>query len=427
MARTGSGSGNAFNPKVVLAMLLFGALAFVAMLYLIGSGQTGGNTNDGGGHAGGKGLNGYAALAGMLEEQGYAVSRSRTQSTLSTDSLLILTPPTFADPEELSQIINDRRWSGPTLVILPKWNAFQAPVRFGSDAKEGWVILSGSSVPAWSSELDFELDPSISDSSTGWSGLGLSGGLPDPKVAMGSQSGMLVPLVRGQGGAILAGYADDDGYYPVLAQAAGVPSGDGDYLDSDKWGVTFVVEPDLLNNYGLADSARAQLASALIETAMEGEDLPIVFDLTLNGLGASQNLLTLAFTPPFLAATLCLMLAMIVIAWRAFRRFGPPVSEGRAIAFGKARLVKNSAGFIQRSKRLHLLSQPYADMMRERIVHALALRKPDDDAIDAALHKRVPGAPLFSASARQLRAARHPNEILRAAAALKSIERMLNK
>ncbi|MGB7408735.1 MAG: DUF4350 domain-containing protein, partial [Pontixanthobacter sp.] len=152
---------------------------------------------------------------------------------------------------------------------------------------------------------------------------------------------------------------------------------------------------------------------------------PVVFDLTLNGLGAQQNLLTLAFRPPFLAATLCLILALLVVAWRAFRRFGPPVAQGRAIAFGKNQLVANSAGFIQRSKRFHLLSGPYADMLEKRIAKLLGLRAVDPVRMDSALAARAPDSPRYSAAVAELRDARQPKDIIRAAAALKSIERKL--
>ncbi len=173
------------------------------------------------------------------------------------------------------------------------------------------------------------------------------------------------------------------------------------------------------------DRERAALAHEIIDLAMEGEDLPIVFDLTLNGLGRTQNLLTLAFAPPFLAATLCLALAMIVVAWRAFRRFGPPLAEARAIAFGKRRLVANGAAFILRTRRLHLLTGPYIETMRQRLAAALRLRGSDDETLDRAISTRLPDAPGFAESAAALREAARPNEILRAASALKSLERKL--
>ena len=428
---TGTGRA-AFNPKVVFGLLMFGAAAFFAMLYFIGSGNTGRDINDGQAHAAGKGLTGYAALAGILEEEGYEVSLSRSQNGLNDDGLLVLTPPAYADAEDITAILNDRRYIGPTMVILPKWMAFQVPAFFGSEAEDGWVQLVGSDTPQWTGELEGEFALEVENSVENtkklvtWQGLGLAGKLPDSRHLSATDSA-IVPLVLGQSGEAFAGFTDDDGYYPMLSEAVGIDAGDGEYLDQDKWPVIFVIEPDLMNNYGFADRNRANFAVELVSLSMQRDFLPVTFDLTLNGLGQSENLLTLAFRPPFLAATLCLILALIVIAWRAFRRFGPPVAEGRSIAFGKARLVKNSAGFIQRSKRLHLLSGPYSDMIRARLGKALSLRHIDDETIDAALARRRPDAPSFSRLAADLRNASSPQEILRAAAALKSIERMLIK
>lgn len=443
-----------FDPKIVFGLLLFGAIAFIATLYFIGTGQTNSGTNDGAAHGAGKGLNGYAAIAQLLEEDGHEVTLSRSQAKLKNTGLLILTPPSFVDADDISAAIEDRRYTGPTLVILPKWYASQMPTSLGSEAKEGWVSLVGAQPPAWISELDrpFKLSAKISDMDAlpvQWSGLGQTGRLPMPDQVMSLEGDDIQPLVSKPNGDTLVGYIQDGGSYPALDAAVGIAAtrapiaepeydengyriyDDDTYYDDEyydgKWPVIFVAEPDLFNNYGFADPARADLAHHIVDLAMGDEDLPIIFDLTFNGLGTSENLLTLAFTPPFLAATLCLIIAMTIIAWRAFRRFGPAVAEGRAIAFGKARLVENSAGFIQRSRRLHLLKEPYAGMIRDRIVSALALRAPDNAAIDKALAKRAPEAPSYSQCSADLRSARSPQDILRAAAALKSLEKKITK
>ena len=200
--------------------------------------------------------------------------------------------------------------------------------------------------------------------------------------------------------------------------------------DSRTYPVVFVFEPDLLDNYGLARAANADLAVELIDAVTDWEIGPVAFDLTQNGLGRAMNLLTLAFTPPFLAATLCLIIAGIVVGWRAFRRFGPPLAQGPAIALGKGQLVANSAGLIRRSGRLHLLGPPYAALMRRTIAARLGLKPQGDDAsIDAAIDRALGTRGLsdtpFAALAARLASARKPHELLRAADALKSIERKL--
>lgn len=419
-----------FNPRVVFGLVLFGALAFLATLWFIGAGETGRGDNDGGAHAAARGLNGYAALARLLEEDGLSVTLGRNTGRHSTEDLLILTPPHFSDGAELQQIIERRRFTGPTLVILPKWLAGEVPQSAGVRARRGWVVLGSASSPPWLEEFtgDFAMEANTGElkgRAPQWRGLGYAGKLPDPRQAMRFTSGDLVPLVTDRNGGILAGYLADDGYYPVLDEAAGRNPADPDALDEGKWGVVFVAEPDLFNNYGMAERERADLARDLVWLAMEGEDLGVTFDLTLNGIGQTRNLLTLAVTPPFLAATLCLILALVVVAWRAFRRFGPPVAEDRAIAFGKTRLVANSAAFIQRTGRLHLLAAPFAALMAARLARLLRLRGPDDAAIDEALRRRGHDGMTFSAGAAALRRARSRAELLRAARALKDIERNL--
>jgi len=191
-----------------------------------------------------------------------------------------------------------------------------------------------------------------------------------------------------------------------------------------------VLDPDLMNNYGLADFDRAQLAMKILqEAAWDGSE--VVFDLSLVGLGRSENLLTLAFAPPFLAATLSLLLAAIVIGWRAFRRFGPPRLAAPAFAQGKRALASNGAALIKRVRRWHLLAQPYADLVTARLVRALAIRSPDPDArikaIEAALLRAGHSGPTFGQTVHNLRDARHPRDILRGARLLRDMERTLKR
>ncbi len=413
-ASTRAGSGP-FSPGVALALVLFGAVVFVALLWMIGAGMMTGSTNNGGNHAGGKGLNGYAALAGFLERRGYDVRRSRSEATFAQPGLLVLTPPHSADGAEIARILGRHHARGPVLLVLPKWTAMRAPASLqASGAKPGWVMLGNPLSPPWGDRvaplgpLDLRLD-ALSGQRAMWTGLSYSGRFPEPGAVQSLGSGRIVPLVRDGGGQTLAGRLDVSGY-PVLV----------------------VAEPDLMNNYGFAERERAMLALAVIDVAMGHRRMPVVFDLTLNGLGRTANLLTLAFTPPFLAATLCLLLAAIAVGWRAFLRFGPPRKPVRAIAFGKRALVANTAGLIRRARRLHLIGAPYADHARDRLARLLALprladRRESDAAIDRALAARAPDATPFSVIAARLTAARNPHEIVRAARDLHALERTLNR
>jgi hypothetical protein len=433
-----------FSPRVVLGMVLFGAFAFVALLWMIGSGMADRDPDAAGGHAGGKGLNGYSALAKFMDKRGWEVSQARSRGALKQSGVLVLTPLHWTEPEEIEAAVKLHRQAGPTVVIMPKWQTVTLPRRTVM-VKEGWVALLAASLPEWPGfhdEIGIELKPMQGG---GWTGGGLPGTLPRPDEVIsgvsvnqdddGEGAWPLVPLVVGeQDGRMLAGYIADANGYPGLEGIAQgeIPQWDDDVEGDGSYPLIFVFEPDLLNNYGFAQNSNALLAEVLLRAALDGEERKLIFDLTLPGYGRSENLLTLAFTPPFLAATLCLLLAAAVLLWRAMNRFGPPLATGRNIAFGKAALVANAAGLVRRARRLHLVGPPYADAARERLVRALALPhrldpREAETAIDRALAARDPDAQSFSDASAAMRAARRPADLLRAAQTLHSLERILTR
>ncbi len=412
---------NPFSPRGVLAVLVVGALAFLLLLYALGQGWTGQEDRNGGNHAAANGLNGFSGLVTLLERTGNSVSLSRNRAELEDYGLLVITPSHWADGEEIGEIVQQRidYGNGPTMLILPKWQAMPVPEEADVQSQDGWVILGDPLIPQWFGDLDIVggIDLAIGQTG-GWQGLGEAGALPEEskvQALVTDNPKMMRALIRDAEGDILAA---------ELVQQDG-------YDDYNAWPVIVVFEPDLMNNYGMADRTRAAMALRLVEEATLGEDLAIRFDLTLNGLGASENLLTLAFRPPFLAATLCMLLAALVIGWRAFHRFGSPLAEAPAMAQGKRQLARNGAALLQRVKRWHLVKTPYEDMVGRRVEKALGLRHTEidarRDAIDNALTRRGHDGPAFSGLAADLRNAEGPKEIIRAARRLRSFERTLTQ
>lgn len=427
---------NPFSRRAVLAIVLIGAGLFIALLWMIATGNGFAETNDGQAHAGGRGLNGYAAMADYLERRGYAVRKARSEGALNPEGLLVLSPPAGADGEDIDRLVSAHRYRGPTLVITPKWVA-TPPTREQKEqgARTGWINLSGTQAPHWKGFLDdvgVETGPVDANGQPArWQGAGLSGTLPSRKVMMWGKGASLMPLVTEQDGRVLAALVMDGGTYPALEALARARI-TGEVEDEDLYPLVLVFEPDLVNNFGMASRSSAQLLDRLVPAMEVESEEPIVFDMTLNGFGQAQNLLTLAFTPPFLAATLCLLLAALVIGWRAFLRFGPALVPERAIAFGKRALVTNAAGLVRRTRRYHLLGGPYAERARERLARALALPRgldpaAADAAIDRAMESRVPDSQPFSRIAARLKAARRPHDLLKAARDLHALERMLTR
>lgn len=429
-----SGEARASSPftlRAVLALVVIGALAFVAMLWFIARGDTGGGPADGGAHVGGQGLTGYAALANLLDRQGYPVSRVQSPDKLGQPGLLVLTPPFRADPKVIMRTFEQRRCAGATMLVLPKWRT--SPVQqLGMGGRKGWVYPFSANAPEWAGQLPgFKLTVVDDFSETNdfkWSGFGREGALPGDTLQY-VKGEELTPLVTDPRGRILIGYRQEHGVCGDV-----LTSSEGDAHQDQSWSYPQIVvaDPDLLNNWGMAESSRAMAALDLANFGVEGTSRAVQFDLTIAGLAREQNLLTLAFRPPFLAATLCLLLAALAIGWRAFRRFGPPLAQSRAIAFGKRALVVNSAGLVRRSGRLHLLGSPYAALLRDRLVRTLALPRHADAAqteaaIDRALARRAPGSTPFSVLAENLRRARRPQDLLRSARALHALERTLTR
>lgn len=430
-------AANPFSPRVTLGLVLFGALSFVLLLWMIGTGIGDPGPGASGGHAMGKGLNGYAALNTYLKKRGYDVSTVQSRAALKRPGLLILTPLHEASAEELGEVVNNRRQVGPTIVVVPKWRAIPLPRRT-IQVKEGFVQLVDTAMPDWKGFYDeITLNGGALKTGSrpgGWEASGLSGELPNPDKVFSGAGEYVIPLAMGEGTEqILAGYMSDGGDYPAL-RGLTVRYDEGELEDEPiaQYPVVFVFDADLFNNYGMSREANARLAEQIVRTSLNEGDKAVAFDLTLVGYGRSPSLLTLAFTPPYLAATLCLLLAAGVALWRAYRRFGPPLLAGQAIAFGKRALVGNAAGLIHRARRLHLLGAPYADAARERLARALALpaklgHEQAEAAIDRALAARTPGSASFSAVAANLRAARRPTDLLRAARHLHALERTLTR
>ncbi len=409
----------AFSRGGALALIAVGFAVFLAMIYLIAAGEEfGGGGRNGQAHAAGTGLNGYAGLVQLIKADGFQVTRSRSPAGLETDDLLVLTPPGYLDPEEFAELLQKRENIGPTLVILPKWQVSLPPQTLPSEVREkfkpGWVSLDGAFPVDWTKELPapYTIKHATVALTKGgaprWGGLELAGKLPTRTIMYAKDDPAHWALINDASGRNLA------------VKVNGAAGGEADeYVQA----TIFVAEADLMNNYGLADSNRAQAALALVnDLTFDGDISAVTFDMTLNGFGASENLLTLAFRPPFLAATLCLLMALLIVGWRAFQRFGPPViSGGPEIAFGKQRLIANGANLIVRARRLPLLAAPYAALSARRLAEKLGLARAYPVEIDAALARRFPGEEPFSRRAARLEAATKPADILSAAQAIDAL------
>ena len=310
---------NPFSPRVALALVLGGALAFMALLWAVGSGMADPQPQPSGAHAAGKGLTGFAALSAYLTARGYEVSQTRTRAPHQRGGLLVLTPQHQTKAADLARAIADHRRFGPTLLIMPKWLALPFPASASAvnpKLRPGFVRLFEASAPQWKGfhdEVSVELAPLSGDpASQRWHSQSLGGPMPAPGKVVSGKGGHLIPLVTAGGEArLLAGYFADGGRYPELAAQALAPvpvaAADDEEEQADDGPITVegarpepmpievsaappprfplvvVFDPDLLNNYGMGNQANAMLAERLVQAALGRGDRHVVFDLTLAG------------------------------------------------------------------------------------------------------------------------------------------------
>jgi hypothetical protein len=354
---------------------------------------------DGGEHALSRSAVGFAGLARLLADEGVPTRMSRNPHPERDpqSSLLVLTPSLTSDPKSVGRIAG----SGVELIILPKWLSVPDPTH------PGWV-LRGDLAPQNMIE-----DRLLHQWDTG-----------DHIVR---RTGPFRPTMTSVAKCPSAGAAVTTGTIENLQTIAGPDKGweavavdqDGEAVLIKQAGLEVYIlsDPDLLNNHGLAELANARWASALIgalraeQSTSDGAALPVAFDLTLAGFGRTRSLLTLAFEPPFLAATLCAIAAAGLMGLHAAGRFGAPLRQGPTFALGKRALADNSAALIRLVRREHRMGAGYAALTRELAATAVgAPRDLDDGQLDALLD-RMGGAKQASAAFSDLeRAAREARD-----------------
>ena len=378
-----SQQSNPFNRLTVIIMAVVGFTAFILLLAGMGLGEKFAPSSNGQAHGASNSIVGYKALANLMEMTGAKIQYSRNKAGYNNTGLLVLTPNPYSDAKELAAVAQDRSYVGPTLIILPKWAVSPMPT-----LKQGWVARAGTFGPEPGQEMLKELaDVEISvaekskskSTSTSTSVFGNPVKTPPSPVTIIGEDVRTVVREPMTGHALVA-YLDDGGDYAQLDSLGPSQITNEEEIDGNYYPILFVADADLLNNAGMADQQTAKHALALMTALSAGDLDSVTFDLTFNGLGASNNLLTLAFEPPFLSATICLIIAAIAAAWMAFFRFGPPVREARSIDYGKIALVNNSAGFINRMQRQHLVTEPYAEMMRDKALADIGISSALEDS-----------------------------------------------
>lgn len=166
---------------------------------------------------------------------------------------------------------------------------------------------------------------------------------------------------------------------------------------------TYVLsEPDLVNTMAFQLQGGAQLSNALIDeviTSASTYAMSVDFDVSLHGIEANRNIIKLMVTPPFLAATLCLLAAGGLVAWQGFNRFGDPARARPDYAQGPVSLAETAAEFMGVANRAHKTGADYAALIRRQVASELGIKDRASDHIDTLLdarEKRLKIQPVFA-------------------------------
>jgi hypothetical protein len=334
----GDASGT-FNARTMLFVTAIGVLAFIAMLLLGAYAPDLRSGHNGGSHALSNAATGFSGLVRLADATGHNPEIVRVLADLDSEDLAVITPDhgwTDIGP------ILDKRGARATLLVLPKWETT------ADRQTTGWVRVRGLLPPEDPGRMLAPANPlEISRAK------GHAQPLRNVGLAASANVQFLAPAI--------VQTVSGNGIEPMITTA------DGRVVLGRIAGHLFVLsDPDLLNNHGMADENQAKAAVALLDFLNSTGADAVLFDVTANGLGRSRSPLKLAFDAPFLGVTLVIFAAMLLTAWQALVRFGPVRRPERAIAFGKAALVDNSAALIRKAGRESHLGGRYVEVIRER-------------------------------------------------------------
>ncbi len=337
-----------FNPRTIILLVILGVFSFGAFFTLSGFSGDLKSGNNGGAHALSKSAIGYGGLLHLLKQNDNTVDLSRSY-VMRDDAkyqvrIVSLTGGWFSN--DLDEMVLDTA----TLIIMPKWRTRNHP------NQKGWVQRLNKPNPDMIKlkRLESLLKPIVED-------IEFNRNKDSVKVSILASVNL--------------GTEEDTSFYNF--EHLQTITGDGIFpiIVSDKGTIIAQVpdteiyilsDPDFLNTLGLAHPDRAEFAYDIMKMLEEETGaVGYVFDLSLHGFVRSQNLIKLALTPPFLAATLCLLAMGLLIAWQALSRFGDPSRAGRNVAMGKLSLILSAAGFIKLAGREYKMAEDYANLTRK--------------------------------------------------------------
>ena len=362
---TASSNSPLISPRVAVVLVLISALTALAFLALNAYAPDLRNEKSASATVVSKSAIGFAGLRVLLEDMHVRVDLGRDLTPKSAYSMVILTPEPSTDAKELDDVGK----AALRLIVLPKWSVSE------DQTHSGWVQKLNALPPAETAAM----------LQTMAKGAKLVQGTPGTTMRLHSEPDLIRPLHarsvtidRPQtisGPNLMPVVVDEDGR-AVLVFVKGTST----YILSD---------PDFLNNQGLANIDTARTGYALIDGLRSSSD-PVSFDVTLNGFGRSPDLLRTVFSPPFLGATLCVLLAAAFLGFHAMSRFGSPRAPDCVFAFGKRALADNTAAVIRMMHREPAMAPRYAQAVLGQMLSFFGIGRGADLSAIGVLEQRSP-------------------------------------
>ena len=384
-----------FHPALVIGLITAGLISFAAFIALLGWGGPDEENRRGTGAvpaSSAVGFKGLMDLAGRFYPAGPVAGEA------DFDGYDLLVVPLRPDDsvEDVTRLLA-RRPRQPTLLILPKWSVIRDP------QEPRWVRTFGPMSPYIADRLmppGFDVEQISVPPVTGRArSSGILEGIepPLPRAPQGIHGDTVEMLIGVPGEGALVAQLGSRPHYVVA-------------------------DPDLLNNHGLRSPQTARAAVELLDALRPHDRSAVLFATSVKGpeAAAGRNLLRAMFEPPFLAMTIALIVAALLAGLHGAFRFGPARRPVRAIPFGKAALVENSAGLVRLAGREVRLGGGYADLIRDEAARVgAAPAHLQGEALEAYLDRFTrPGERDFRHLAWDLRAAQNKGELIQAARAL---------
>jgi hypothetical protein len=313
-----------FSPRLLAAWIAAALLTFAASLYFgsLGGGKSGADAV--GPSTFSRSAIGYAGIAEILSRLHIPVVKSQFDALakLRSGGVLVVAEPELDRGAESA--VTALLKAPTALLILPKWQGE------ASEAHPGW-LADAALVPPLAADLVLNM---VVPGGT----VTRTAAVPRWTVNALGEAPSLDPPVQLITSARLT---------PIVGANEGMLVGE---LRSKGKRVWVLSDPDVIANHGLGRDGNAAFAVALLQRLAMGQSAgsPIVFDETVHGyLSTPASPLALLFRFPVVIATGLGALALLLLLWSSFARFGAPVPAPAALGAGKRGLVENAAGLLE--------------------------------------------------------------------------------